>query len=100
MSDKDQINTGGAAFPVTYEGGNNNGDSPYFHKGMTLRDYFAAHADGFSDQVTAEFAAQTTGLEVPESHDGYEFAIFWSKADSIYKYMQADAMLAARGGAL
>lgn len=93
MTDKDQINTGGAAFP--FEGGKNNYIEPSM--GMTLRDYFAAHADGFSDQVTAELAAQTTGLEVPESHDRYEFALFWTKADAIYKYMQADAMLAARG---
>lgn len=100
MTDKDQINTGGAAFPVTFEGGNNNGDSPFFHQGMTLRDYFAAHPDGFSDQVTQEFAAEATGLTMPDRHNGYDVALFWSKADAIYKYMQADAMLAARGDAL
>lgn len=91
----DTINTGGAAFP--FEGGENNHIEP--STGMTLRDYLASHADGFSYQVTAEFAAQATGLEVPESHDGYEVALFWSKADAIYKYMQADAMISARGGA-
>lgn len=90
----DHLNTGGAAFPIIAHENTN-----YIHEGMSLRDYFAAHADGFSDQVTAEFAAQATGLEVPESHNGNEVAIFWSKADAIYKYMQADAMLAVRGGA-
>lgn len=92
MTDKDQINTGGAAFP--FEGGKNNHIEPSM--GVTLRDYFAAHAEGFSDQVTAEFASEATGLNVPESHEGYEVALFWAKADAIYKYMQADAMIAAR----
>lgn len=87
-------NTGGAAFPNPC--GQNLHHYNDSQKGMTLRDYFAAHADGFSDQVTAEFAAQATGLEVTESHDGSEVALFWSKADAIYKYMQADAMIAAR----
>lgn len=87
-----RINTGGAAFPIIGQD-----ITSYAHEGMTLRDYLAAHADGFSDQVTVEFASQATGLEVPESHDGYEVALFCSKADAIYKYMQADAMLAARG---
>lgn len=36
--------TGGPAFPVTFEGGSNNGDAPFFHEGMTLRDYFAGQA--------------------------------------------------------
>lgn len=94
----DHINTGGAAFPSMYD---QTFEQNFGHEaGMTMRDYFASHADGFSYGVTAEFASQATGLEVPESHDGYEVALFWSKADAIYKYMQADAMLAARGVSL
>ncbi len=33
-----------SAFPVTFEGGVNNNESPYFDPGMTLRDYFAGQA--------------------------------------------------------
>lgn len=87
--------TGGAAFPIIGAENTN-----YVHDGMTLRDYFAAHADGFSDQSTQEFAAEVTGLTMPNRRNGYDVALFWSKADAIYKYMQADAMLAARGVAL
>lgn len=95
MTDKDQINTGGAAFPSMYD---QTFEQNFGHEaGMTLRDYFAAHADGFSDQVTVEFAAEATGMTVPDSHNGYDVALFWSRADAAYKYMQADAMLSARG---
>ena len=40
----DKINNGGPAFPVTFEGGKNNGEAPYFAAGMSLRAYIAAQA--------------------------------------------------------
>lgn len=35
---------GGSAFPFVAEGGNDSGLHPELQPGMTLRDYFAAHA--------------------------------------------------------
>ena len=40
----DTINDGGPALPVTFEGGKNNGETPYFAEGMSLRAYFAGQA--------------------------------------------------------
>lgn len=83
----DKINTDGAAFPVTYEGGNNNGDSPFFHQGVTLRDYFAAKALTYLVElhtITHDPKLESASKRVIAQH-AYEFA---------------DAMLAARGGAL
>lgn len=59
------IEDGGPAFPVTFEGGKNNGESPFFAQGMSLRDHFACHAlvtgyvqhDGSPDKI-AEWAYQ------------------------------------------
>ncbi|MEE9909812.1 hypothetical protein LWV33_21715 [Brucella intermedia] len=76
-----EIKTGGAAFPVTFEGGSNNGDAPFFHEGMTLRDYFAAKA--LNGLLAGQF--RDTGSlnlkELPEE-----------------AYRIADAMIAAREG--
>ncbi|WP_075654668.1 hypothetical protein [Pseudochrobactrum sp. B5] len=85
MTDKDQINTGGAAFP--FEGGENNHIEPSM--GMTLRDYFAAKA---LPALLSELYAQSVRRNV-RYEDAYGTA---SKA----AYDLADAMLAARGGAL
>lgn len=74
----DQINTGGAAFP--FEGGENNHIEPSI--GMTLRDYFAAKA-----------------MEAIIAADGIQYASA-TEAHAKWAYEQADAMLAARGGAL
>jgi hypothetical protein len=38
---------GGPAYPVCFEGGCNNGESPAYHEGMTLRDRFALQAMPF-----------------------------------------------------
>lgn len=66
------MNTGGPAFPFVL------GESQYVHYefGMTLRDYFAAHALGISDATL---------------RPAYSFD---EKAE--HAYMMADAMLKAR----
>ena len=74
MTDRDN---GGSAYPVTFEGGNNSGESPYFEKGMTLRDWFAG-------QALAGILADTNIKAEP-------------KPVAKVCYACADAMLAARG---
>lgn len=46
MADSKKIDDGGHAYPVCFEGGKNSGESPYFHEGMSLRDWFAGQAIG------------------------------------------------------
>lgn len=77
------INTGGPAYPVTFEGGKNNGETPFFNEGMTLRDWFAGQA---LTGITAGYWAnpQMGGLS-PHA-----------MADEAYQH--ADAMIAARKG--
>ncbi len=74
----DKIDNGGPAFPVTFEGGGNNGESPAYFEGMTLRDWFAGQA----------LAKSTRGIW--DSH----------KYDDVAKraYGIADAMISARKG--
>ena len=71
----DQINTGGAAFPCE------NSSFADFNEGMTLRDYFAAKALS----RMADFYCGNAFDPINTAKAAYEYA---------------DAMLAARGGAL
>lgn len=41
MENRKKIDDGGHAYPVCFEGGKNSGETPYFHEGMSLRDWFA-----------------------------------------------------------
>ena len=87
----DQINTGGAAFPggqFEPQHAGSNDREPWNH-GMTLRDYFAAKA---LPALLSELYAQSVRRNA-RYEDAYATA---SKA----AYELADAMLAARGGAL
>lgn len=77
----DQINTGGAAFPIIGTENTN-----YVHEGMTLRDYFAAKA--------------MQGLMSAHDNTGIWMATGISDEVAKNSYEVADAMLAARGGAL
>lgn len=80
----DQINTGGAAFPCE------NSSFADFNEGMTLRDYFAAKAmQGVLARLDVHFRDSDEYIkQVAGEHI--------SKA----AYAMADAMIAARGGAL
>ena len=75
----DHLNTGGAAFPIIGHENTN-----YIHEGMSLRDYFAAKA------MQALFSQPSLNLQ----HSG----VCKNVSESAYKI--ADAMIAARGGAL
>lgn len=89
----DTINTGGQAFPC--EGGTDSGLHP--DAGMTLRDYFAAKA---MQGALANSEAIHAGAEPTNS------CLFGARSRETARdyamsaYRIADAMLAARGGAL
>lgn len=101
-----QHNDGGPAFPGTVWR-NVIGDSPldpvHQANGMSLRDYFAAHApkqiddDSMSFQSAAHFA-QVCGLSVPDAtaNSGVAWADFWMACETALRYRYADAMLRAR----
>ncbi|ASW06265.1 hypothetical protein [Rhizobium sp. 11515TR] len=88
MADSMIIDDGGPAFSVCFEGGQNNGDQPYFHEGMSLRDWYAGQA------LAGEFAAQNeiTGEITNNTPDEWMF----ERAQTFYR--MADAMIAARKG--
>lgn len=87
-------NNGGPAFP-------DSGGQADYTGGMTLRDYFAAKAEGLHDTATPEFAEALTGRKRPDVVHGspenmLEWARFWADADAVLRYIRADAMLRAR----
>lgn len=93
------INDGGPAFPVWELNGKGQPEMTGF--GMTLRDYFAAKAEGLHDDATPEFAEALTGRKQPDVVHGspenmLEWARFRADADAVLRYIQADAMLRAR----
>lgn len=73
-------NDGGAAYPTMFEGGSNSGESPYFEKGMTLRDWFAGNVVGSMFSL------------VQGAKDEDEAAMMCARM----AYKTADAMLEAR----
>ncbi len=72
---------GGPAYPVTFEGGDNNRETPSYHEGMTLRDYFAG-------QVLSSIYTGVCPGEIEASYMQHR------GAKQIYAI--ADAMLEAR----
>ncbi|MBX8802960.1 hypothetical protein HBA92_19715 [Ochrobactrum sp. MR28] len=88
MTDKDQINTGGAAFP--FQERNDDGSHHHSHEGMTLRDYIAAKA------MQGDMAAQDAESGYYPNATSDETLI--DRAKFFYRF--ADAMLVARGGSL
>ena len=89
-----KINTGGPAFPgpCFSEGGHHTGHA----MGMTLRDYAAIHADGLDDEADASYAAVFNPDPQPDNGDYLGWAKWLAKADARMRYIQADAMIAAR----
>lgn len=82
-------NDGGPAFPETPLSGG--------HLGMSLRDYFAAHAHiHIYDDPNEVYYSGATGVEVPTTNDPVSWAQFWADVEAKLRYMRADAMLKAR----
>ena len=78
---KDNIETGGPAFPFVCQGSTT---APEIYYGMTLRDYFAAKA--MQTLLGSEYTSEH-GL-----HEG------WMGALAVLSYRMADAMMKARKG--
>ncbi len=93
-------NDGGPAFPldrenalmpVTDMGGRD------VSSGMSLRDYFAAHADIADYKIgSLERAAAFVGIEAPQADDVEALMYLGAALQAKLRYMFADAMLAAR----
>jgi len=82
--------TGGPAFPVP---GLQDDES---FNGMTLRDYFAAQVD-VSDEVGVRYAEAIVGRAMPDFASApLDNIAFWADYRAISRYIEADAMLAAR----
>jgi len=88
------IKDGGPAYPVP------NLEHDLDFNGMSLRDYFASNVrnDGiaFPDFNTA---ASWVGVPAPDENNYTEMLEFSFKLKAKINYMQADAMIAARGAA-
>ena len=86
----DRIEDGGPAFhSITIDNGDNyNAPTKYYHKGMSLRDWFATHA---SEEDIQEFLPRTKSEEAEfVDANGFKPTRQWAR------YKHADAMLAAR----
>ncbi len=78
------------AFPVT-----NCQDHEF--TGLTIRDYFAVHACNVSDDVGVRSAEKIVGRPMPDFASlPLGNSIFWADYRAIMRYIEADAMLAAR----
>lgn len=77
----EHINDGGPAFPCEQGYIPERGWNQTFCPGLTVRDYFAAHAPEMSDQWW---------------EDAMDEGLHWAQADASWRYFHADAMLAER----
>lgn len=84
-----EINDGGPAFPTVA------GHTVYSH-GMLLRDWFASQERLGENDVTISMAEKLMGEKVPTGEYGIATMQWWAEAEARYKYLRADAMLAAR----
>ena len=92
-----RMKDGGPAFPGTTSQPNKRGVYyPVHHPGMTLRDWFAAHVVGFSEGAGDDTVDRFNRDPKPPRDDRLAWAIWFAKADARYRYLLADAMLAAR----
>lgn len=93
------VKTGGMAFPSGEQwrdaAGNLNSKGA-LHCGMTLRDYFAAHADAAEIQHMLGKIPKVKKIHQDDNGTYYSNMEIPDNAYQIAKYMCADAMLAAR----
>jgi hypothetical protein len=65
--------------------------------GLTMRDYFAAHAHIDIDGYSTEFCEAIVGRALPNyTVDRVANATFWADFRAAMRYIDADAMLRAR----
>ncbi|MBD8556336.1 hypothetical protein IFT84_17650 [Rhizobium sp. CFBP 8762] len=92
-----KINDGGTAFPVAVDG-------IAYSTGMSMRDWFAGNQT-VPSQLSVEYAEALCGRQHPHKTIGalgsdeiLQVLAFWADAEARYRYIFADAMLAARDG--
>lgn len=95
------INDGGPAFPSqtdTFRTPEGRAVGRPAESGMTLRDYFAAHApEQTGDDDDPEWVSQRAAVPLPKNMtDQDALRLFWARCESELRYAYADAMLKAR----
>jgi hypothetical protein len=86
------------AFPSAQPQCNDGTWNQTYDPGMSLRDWFAGQASGMSDEPSPQYAAHFNRDAMPMIGDIKAWAKWFAKADATFRYIQADAMLAARKG--
>jgi hypothetical protein len=87
------------AFPSTNAIATASGVMTQGHPGMTLRDYFATHADiGNVDGLPLSWGERLLGRKCPECNPAAPRPClqWWADYRAAMRYMEADAMLKAR----
>ncbi|MNF74936.1 hypothetical protein D3C84_569830 [compost metagenome] len=65
--------------------------------GLSVRDYFAANVQLFFDDYSVTYAAGVVGRDMPDyAASPLENAKFWGEFRARMRFIEADAMLAAR----
>ena len=74
------------------------GDELNYSRGMSLRDYFAVHADiGDVDQLAQQIGVSLTGRPCPDwAVEPHGCLSWWAEYRAIVRYIEADAMLKER----
>ena len=88
-------NDGGPAFPGDAEW-KDGAEVWSASRGMNLRDWFAAHSDGLDAGTDDNCASALNSDERPHHADRLAWVVWFAKADARLKYINADAMIAAR----
>ncbi|MDG4650139.1 hypothetical protein P6F26_16950 [Roseibacterium sp. SDUM158017] len=87
---------GGPAFPTYYHP-----TEGFDRGGMTLRDWFAGQAPGLDKSASVGMAEALVGpaperFDLSDPESALAWIKWWARADANARYVQADAMLAAR----
>lgn len=101
-----KINDGGPAFPGRVSANRDTGElhphqfgnDDFCVTGMTLRDFFAAEVAVQDADITVPYGEAVVGREMPDyARDPVANAVFWADVRARLRYIEADAMLRARG---
>lgn len=94
---------GGPAFPthrLQWDYGSEERELATKHSGMTLRDFFAAEVGVNDTDITVPYGEAIVGRKMPDyARDPMANAVFWADVRARLRYIEADAMIRARGAA-
>jgi len=100
MTDSKEIDDGGPAFAA----GAANEHNGWTQEGMSLRDWFAGN-EKVPEELSIDYAEALAGREHPHKKTSLgminpeatiETIMFWAEAQARYRYIMADALIAAR----